>query len=106
MSQQGCSPLGDEFMSKLLKLWQMFGQMKSKLFQKPPFLWAVLISIGTTIVEDQYLLFALLTFLNLTFKVVYKTYTVRNSQGPHNSNSATSKAKVMDFLKVFDHGFD
>jgi hypothetical protein len=25
ISQPGCSPIGDEFMSKLLKLWQQFG---------------------------------------------------------------------------------
>ena len=46
----------------------------------------------------------MLTFLNLTFKVVYKTYTVRNALTA--TNTAASKAKVMDFLKVFDHGFD
>lgn len=103
ISHQGASPLGDEFMSKLLRLWTQFGQLKSKIFQKPPFLWAVHLSIGTTVLEDQYLLFSLLSFLNLTFKVVYKTYTLRSTQGPA---SQQSKTKVMDFLKAFDSTFE
>ena len=90
-------------MTRLLKLFQQFSFMRSRLFQKPPFLWSIHLAIGTTLIEDQYLLFSLLTYLDLTFKVVYKTYTFRNSKQATNPQS---KAKVMDFLKSFDLNFD
>lgn len=87
-------------MTKLLKLWQQFSQLKRRLFQKTPSLWSVHLAIGTSLVEGQYLLFSLLSFLNLTFKIVYKTYTNNGK----NVNSQ-SKSKVLDFLRGFDGNF-
>ena len=52
-----------------------------------------LLRINKCVSKNDLLLFQLLSFLNLTFKVAYKTYAIRNSQSANNDCTANPPAK-------------